>query len=108
MSNYTFREECDSCGQVPSYNGHGLCDPCTTGEADTLWDWVEAWRSIPSDELPLMIEKIDEVLSFEGLVAEVKGDEVKLNPLVAHLLKVDKPEIWKGFEEIIDAAEKKA
>lgn len=105
MSYYTFKEECDSCGNVPSYNGVGLCDPCTTGEADTLWDWLPAWESIPKSEWPLVVEYIDSVLMAEGLVKKSTKKGLIIDPLVAHLLKVDKQEIWDYFEDILQKAD---
>lgn len=41
MSNFTFKEPCTSCGSVPSYNGHGLCEVCVTGDKSKRNDWLE-------------------------------------------------------------------
>lgn len=52
MSHYTFKEPCESCGAVPSYNGHMLCDVCVTGEKNLRNDWVWVLKAGGYVELP--------------------------------------------------------
>lgn len=60
MSHYTFKEPCSSCGAVPSYNGHGLCEVCVTGDKSLRNDWAEIIKQGGYVELtnkPLFIKK---------------------------------------------------
>jgi hypothetical protein len=42
MSHFTFKEPCSSCGAVPSYNGHGLCEVCVTGNKNERNTWAKS------------------------------------------------------------------
>lgn len=42
---YTFKQECEVCGNKPVLKDLGMCSVCTFGEADSLWEWLyEHWE----------------------------------------------------------------
>lgn len=60
MSNFTFKEPCSSCGAVPSYNGHGLCEVCVTGDESQRNSWAEVIREggyIELTDKPLCLKR---------------------------------------------------
>lgn len=73
MSNpYTFRHECESCGERPVLKATGMCAVCTYGEADSYWDWAnEYWAG---RELKLVKQHI------HNLYNEMKGSGITLAP----------------------------
>ena len=48
---YNFSGECEVCesDEQPPRSDTGMCDPCTFGEADSIWDWcfIEDWNTAP-------------------------------------------------------------
>lgn len=38
---YTFLQSCECCDNKPVLKTTGMCGPCTYGEADSMWDWLE-------------------------------------------------------------------
>lgn len=95
MSHYTFKEPCISCGGVPSYNGHLMCDPCCVGEASTLWDWLDTeWIG---EERKLAQEYIMSILEMEELVKE----DFTLDPIMAAVLHIDQS-VLDRIENIMD------
>lgn len=69
---YTFRHECEVCGAKPVLKATGMCGPCTYGEADSAWDWVNEYYT--GRELNLAKQHIHQLYN------ELKGSGIALDP----------------------------
>lgn len=38
---YTFLQSCECCDNKPVLKTTGMCGPCTYGEVDSMWDWLD-------------------------------------------------------------------
>jgi len=82
-SPFTFRSDCEVCGEKPAYRDVGMCAVCTHGTASALWDWVE--YDYEGKELQLAVRAIDEVLGDPDIV----GKNGKVEPVYGMLMHID-------------------
>ncbi len=76
---YTFRHECESCGARPVLKITGMCGPCTYGEADSAWDWINEYYA--GRELKLAKQYI------QDLYKELQGSGLSLDPEIHNRLQ---------------------
>lgn len=94
MSHYTFKERCSSCDGVPVYTGHGMCDVCCNGEADSTWEWIEC---INGDELDAAVDYIFKEVLVEPLVDKMGN----IDPLAAAIMHINQG-VLDEIEKLID------
>lgn len=83
---YTFKYDCDSCGNKPVLKDLGLCSVCCYGEAASLWEWLD--DSVVKVEKKAAQEKLDDEIMkmFEAKMIDKKGN---FDPIAVRLLHID-------------------
>lgn len=83
---YTFRHECDVCGARPVLKVSGMCGPCTYGEADSAWDWINDYWT--GSELKLAKQYIHDL--YKELKADGMGVAPEIHARLQSILRAPK------------------
>lgn len=102
-AHYTFRYDCDSCGNTPVLKDVTLCSVCCFGEADSMWEWLD--DGVITKELKASIEKIDDLL-IEMDEAKMLDKHGNIDPVAAMLMHIDR-HVVDRIERVIDLADER-
>jgi len=83
---YTFKSDCDSCGNNPVLKDFGLCSVCCYGEAASLWEWLD--DPVVTVERKAAQKKLEREI-MEMSDAGVFDKRGNFDPIAAQLLHIN-------------------
>ena len=102
-ANYTFKYDCDSCGNKPVLKDLSLCSVCCYGEAASLWEWLD--DEVTNVERKAARKRLDHEIKEMG-DAGMFDEKGNFDPIAAQLLHLNQ-HVLDRIEAIYDRPEER-